>query len=95
MLHAESSEDCGDIGFLSETDSGIIAVDFDAEELACGAKVGDLVLLWELRFDFDRGFGSSLRIWHGDIFDIQKYENTVAAEIEVGIGWGLCEPKRE
>jgi hypothetical protein len=45
MLHAESSEDCGDIGFLSETDSGIIAVDFDAEELACGAKVGDLVLL--------------------------------------------------
>jgi hypothetical protein len=36
MLHAESFEDCGDIGFLTETDSGtiFIAVDLDAEEMA-------------------------------------------------------------
>jgi len=45
ILHAELSEDSGDIGFLTETDSGIIAVDFDAEELTCWAKVRDFVLL--------------------------------------------------
>jgi hypothetical protein len=45
ILHAESSEDCADIGFLTETDSGIIAIDFDAKELACSVEVRDLVLL--------------------------------------------------
>jgi len=45
MLHAESSEDCGDIGFLTETDPGTIAVYLDAEELARWAEVRDLVLL--------------------------------------------------
>jgi hypothetical protein len=45
MLHAESSEECGDIGFLTKTDSGIISVDFDAEELVCWAEVRNLVLL--------------------------------------------------
>jgi len=44
MLHAESSENCGDLGFLTKTDSAIIVVDFDAEELACGAEVRDVVL---------------------------------------------------
>ena len=33
MLHAKSSEDCGDIGFLTETDPDTITVYFDAEEL--------------------------------------------------------------
>jgi hypothetical protein len=45
ILKAKSSEDCGDIGVLTETDSGIITVDLDAEELACRAEVRDLVLL--------------------------------------------------
>ena len=36
VLHAVSLEDCGDIAFLTETDSGtiFIAVNLDAEELA-------------------------------------------------------------
>jgi hypothetical protein len=74
IFHAESIEDCGDIGFLTETDSGtiFIAVDLDAEKLACRAEVRDLVFLWEFRFDFDRGFGSSLWLWHGDIVDIAE-----------------------
>jgi hypothetical protein len=47
MLHAEWFYDCGDIGFLTKTDSGtiFIVVDLDAEELACRAEVRDLVLL--------------------------------------------------
>jgi len=45
MFYAESSENRGDIGFLSETDSGIFTVDFDAEELACRAKVRDHTFL--------------------------------------------------
>jgi len=47
MLHAESFEGCGGIGFLTETDSStiVIAVDLDAEELVCQADVRDLVLL--------------------------------------------------
>jgi len=57
MLHAESSEDCGDIGFLSETDPGTIAVNLYAEELACRTEVRYLVFLRECRFDFDvRGY---------------------------------------
>jgi len=39
MLHAESSEDCGDIGFLSERDPGGIVVDLNDEELACRTEV--------------------------------------------------------
>ena len=46
MLHAESFEDCGDIGFLMETHSGtiFIAVDLNAEALACRAEGHDFVL---------------------------------------------------
>jgi hypothetical protein len=45
MLHAESSEDCGDIGILTETDPGTSGVDLDAEQLARRAKSWYLVLL--------------------------------------------------
>jgi len=45
MLHAESSENCGNIHSETETYSGIIAVDFDDEEFACRAEVCDFVLL--------------------------------------------------
>jgi hypothetical protein len=45
MPHVESFENCGDIGFLTKTDSGtfFIVVDLNAEELACRAEVRDLV----------------------------------------------------
>jgi hypothetical protein len=87
MLHAESSENGGDKGFLTETDSGtnFITVDLDAEELACRAEVRDLIFLQEFGLDLDRSFGGGLQISHGDIIDIQQYQNTVTAEIEVGI----------
>jgi len=47
LLHAESFVDCGDIGYLTKTESGtiFITVDHDAEELACRPEVGDFVLL--------------------------------------------------
>jgi hypothetical protein len=47
ILYAEAFEDCADIGFLSETDSGtiFIVVDLCAEELMCWAKVRDLLFL--------------------------------------------------
>jgi hypothetical protein len=69
MFYAESSENRGDIGFLTETDTGIFAVDFDSEELACRAEVHDHIFLWEFPFDFDRGFGSGLWVRHEDIID--------------------------
>jgi len=45
VLHAESSQNCDDIGFLSETDPGTIAMDCDAEELACPAEVRYILFL--------------------------------------------------
>ena len=47
MLHAESFEDCGVMGFLTQTDSGtiFIAVDLDAEELANQSKLWNFVPL--------------------------------------------------
>jgi len=45
MLHVELSDNCGDIGFLTETDPGTIAVDLEAKELPRRAEVCDLVLL--------------------------------------------------
>ena len=86
MLYAESSEDCGHITFLTETEAGTIAGDLDAKELPCQADVHDIVFLREFRFDFDHGCGSSLQEHHADIVDIQQYQNAIAAEIEVGIG---------
>jgi len=62
VLHAKSSENCDDIGFLSKTDPGTMAVNFDAEELACWAEVRYLVFLSEFRFDFNCSFGGGLRI---------------------------------
>jgi len=62
MLHAELSEDCVNIAFLTETDSGIIAGDFDAEKLACQAEIRYRILLLGFHVDFDRGFISSHRI---------------------------------
>jgi hypothetical protein len=46
MLHTELSEHGGDIGFLTETDSGTnyIAVVLDAEELECWPEVCDLLI---------------------------------------------------
>jgi hypothetical protein len=45
MFHAELSENCGDRGFLTETDFGFFAVDFNAEQLMYRADVRDLVFL--------------------------------------------------
>jgi len=95
VLHAELSENSDDIGFLSETDPGTIAAYFDDEELACRAEVRYLVFLSEFRFDLNRSFGGGLRISHGDIVNLQKYQNAVTGKIEVGIRKGLSEPKRE
>jgi len=97
MLHAESSQNCSDIGCLTETDSGsnFITVYLDGEELMYRAEDCDHVFVQEVFLDLDRYLVGHLRILHGDIINIQKYQNTIAAEIEIGIRSGLCEPKRE
>ena len=53
ILHIESFENHGDEGLLAKTDAGdgagagagtvFLAVDFDAEELACRSEIRDLV----------------------------------------------------
>jgi len=101
ILHIESFENCGDQGLLAKTDHGagagtvFLAVDFDAQELACRAEIGDLVFFREPSLDFDRSFGSVFRVQHRDIVDIHKHQNTIAAELEVGVRQGLFELERE
>jgi len=88
IMHVEWLENRGDEGFLAKTDAVIIAVDLDAEELPCWTKFRDLVFLRELRRDLDRCFGGRLRtrIHQGDVIDVQKDENAIAADIDVRIG---------
>ena len=45
MFHAELSDNCGDRGFLTETDFGFFPVDFNAEQLMYRADIRDLVFL--------------------------------------------------
>jgi len=72
-----------------------LAVDFDAEELACRAEIGDLVFFGEPGLDFDRSFRTGFRVLHRDVVDVQKHQNTIAAEIEVRVGRGLFGLERE
>ena len=77
ILHIESFENRGDEGLLAMTDCGagasagtvFLAVDFDANELACGAEIGDLRFLREHCLDFDRSFVSVFWVQHRDVID--------------------------
>jgi hypothetical protein len=105
ILHIESFENHGDEGLLAMTDcvagagAGAITVfrvmDFDAEELSCQADIGDVVFFREPGLDFDRSYGGIFRLQHCDVIDEQKNQNTITAEIEVGVGKELFEFKRE
>jgi hypothetical protein len=103
ILQIESFENRCDEGLLAKTDRGagagagtvFLAVDFDAEELVCWAEIGDLVFFRQPGLDFHRSFGSVFRVHHRDVIDLQKHQNTIAAEIEVGVGQGLFELERE
>ena len=66
ILHIESFENRCDEGVLAKTDAGtmFLAVDFDAEELACRAEIGDLVLFQEPGLNFDCSFGSVFWVQH-------------------------------
>jgi len=105
ILHIESFENRGDEGLLAKTDAGdgagagagtvFLAVHFDAEELACRAEIRDLVFFQDPHLDFNRSFGSVFWVQHRNVVDVQKHQNTIPAEREVGVGQGLCELKRE
>ena len=66
ILHVEPFENRGDESLLAKTDAGTVflAVDFDAEGLACWAEIGDLVLFREPGLNFDRSFGSVFCVQH-------------------------------
>jgi len=66
ILHVKPFENHGDEGLLAKTDASTIflAVDFDAEELAFRAEIGDLVLFREPGLNFDRSFGRVFRVQH-------------------------------
>jgi hypothetical protein len=80
ILHIESFENRGDEGLLAKTDRGagagavFLAVDFDAEELACRAEIGDLVFFREPGLDFDRSVGS-----------VFLWANSLSVRIEVNV----------
>jgi len=103
ILHIELFENRGDEGLLAKTDHSacagagtvFLAVDFDAEELACRAVIRKLVFSREPGLDFDRGCGSLFQVQHRDVVDVQNHQNTIAAEIQVRVGQGLFELKRE
>jgi len=99
ILHIESFENRGDEGLLAKTDAGastvFLVVDFDVEELACRPEIRNLVFFRKPGLDFDRCFGSVCWVQHRDVVDVQKHQNTIAVEIEVGVGQGLCELESE
>ena len=105
ILHIESLENRGDEGLLAKTDAGdgagagagtiFLSVVFDTKELACWAEIRNLVLFREPGLDFNRSFGSVFWVHHRDVVDVQKHQNTIAVEIEVGVGQGLCKIERE
>jgi len=68
---------------------------FRCEELACRSEIPDLVFFRKPGLDFNRSFGSVFWVQHRDVVDVQKHQNTIAAEIEIGVGQGLCEFERE
>ena len=61
----------------------------------CRAVIGDLVFFREPGLHFDFSFGSVFRVQHRDVGHVQKHQNTIAAEIEVGVGQGPFELERE
>jgi len=91
ILHVEPFENRSDEGLLAKTDAGTIflGVDFDAAELAGWAEIGHFVLFREPGLNFDRNFGSVLWVQHWDVVNVQKHQNTIAVEREVGVGLGL------
>lgn len=64
ILHATSSEDGGEISFLTETDSGanFVMVDLDAKELVCWTAIHYLISLQEFHLNLDRSFDGGRRI---------------------------------
>ena len=69
-------------------------MDFDAKDLACWAEIREVVFFPEPGLDFESNFGRFFPVQHSDVVDVQKHENTIAAEIEVGVGQGLFEHER-
>jgi len=66
ILHVELFQKCGDESLLAKTDAGTVflAVDFNAEESACQAKIGDLVVFREPGLNFNRSFDSVFCVQH-------------------------------
>jgi hypothetical protein len=51
-------------------------------------EVCDLILLRKFHHELYYGFGSGFRVQNGDVANIQKHQNTIAEEIEIGVGQG-------
>jgi len=66
IRHVESFENRGDEGLLAKTDAGTVflMVNFNAEELASRAKIGDLVLFREPGLNFNRSFVTVFWVQH-------------------------------
>ena len=84
ILHIQLFENHGDEGRLARTDASAgagtvyLTGDFDDEELAWWAKIGDLAFVQEPGLDFNRSLVSVFRVQHQDVVDIQKHQNTIA-----------------
>jgi len=86
LFNGELSENCCQLGFLTETDPGMIVVYLDAKKLGCWVKVNDLEFFQRICLNVNRSCGGGLHKSHGHIMDIQKHHKPVAAEIQVGVG---------
>ena len=68
VLHIELFENLGDEDILAKTDASasavFIVVDFDAEELACRAEIGDCGCFLESGLNFDHSFRSIFWLQH-------------------------------
>ena len=101
ILHIQSFEIDGGEGFLAEIDCGTCAVtvfhavDSAHEELACWAGTGDPVCFRDHSLEFDHWVGCVFRLPQRDVIDLPKHQNTIGAEIEVGVARPLFELVRE
>lgn len=95
MHYTTLSENCGGIDFRKETEPSTIAVGLDDENFASQVEIRNFLYIREYCFNFEWSFLSGYWVLHGDIVDIQKYQNAITAQIEVKLNKGLCKSQRE
>ena len=77
--------------YMTNPSTIFIVLDLYAKKLAYWAQVGNLLFHRNFCLHHNHSFRGCLWIGHGDVINIQKYQNAVTMEIEVRISKALSE----